>query len=132
MVRIRVFESASALFLAGQLPGFVHTLHRPGGRRSRRLRALRGGDYITSTHRGHGHGIAKGMANDVLMAELFGKETGATGARGGSMHVADFALGMLGANGIVGGGFGIAAGAALSARYRASGQVAVCFFGDGA
>ena len=89
-------------------------------------------DYLTSTHRGHGHAIAKGMASDVVMAELYGKATGANKGRGGSMHVADFALGMLGANGIVGGGFGIAAGAGLSAVQRRSGQVVVCFFGDGA
>ncbi len=88
-------------------------------------------DYITSTHRGHGHAIAKGMGFNELMAELYGKETGACRGRGGSMHVADFSLGMLGANGIVGGGFGIAAGAALSSRYRGTDQVAVCFFGDG-
>ncbi len=94
--------------------------------------ALRDDDYLTSTHRGHGHAIAKGMTMDALMAELYGKVTGACRGRGGSMHVADFSLGMLGANGIVGGGFGIAAGAALSARLRGTDQVAACFFGDGA
>ncbi len=92
---------------------------------------LRPDDYITSTHRGHGHAIAKGVGLDRLMAELYGKATGVCKGRGGSMHVADFSLGMLGANGIVAAGCGIAAGAALSAAYRRSGQVAVSFFGDG-
>jgi TPP-dependent pyruvate/acetoin dehydrogenase alpha subunit len=133
MVRIRVFESrVQTLFLAGQLPGFVHTYIGQEAIATAVCASLRADDYITSTHRGHGHAIAKGMSTNVLMAELFGKCTGANRGRGGSMHVADFALGMLGANGIVGGGFGIATGAALSAQLRRSGQVAVCFFGDGA
>src|SRR2546423_7352915 len=92
---------------------------------------LRKDDYITSTHRGHGHAIAKGVGLNPLMAELYGKTTGVCHGRGGSMHVADFSLGMLGANGIVGGGFGLAAGAGISIQFRKSGQVAVCFFGDG-
>ena len=132
MVRIRVFESrVTELFVAGRLPGFVHTYLGQEAIAAAVCQNLRGDDYITSTHRGHGHAIAKGMRTDRLMAELFGKETGANRGRGGSMHVADFSLGMLGANGIVGGGFGIAAGAGLSALHRGSGQVAVCFFGDG-
>ena len=132
MVRIRVFESrVTDLFVAGRLPGFVHTYLGQEAIAAAVCRNLRPDDYITSTHRGHGHAIAKGMRPDRLMAELFGRETGANRGRGGSMHVADFSLGMLGANGIVGGGFGIAAGAGLSARHRDSGQVAVCFFGDG-
>ena len=132
MVRIRVFESrVTELFVAGQLPGFVHTYLGQEAIAAAVCESLRTDDYITSTHRGHGHAIAKGMRTDRLMAELFGRETGANRGRGGSMHVADFSLGMLGANGIVGGGFGIAAGAGLSALHRGSGQVAVCFFGDG-
>ena len=132
MVRIRVFETrVTELFAAGRLPGFVHTYLGQEAIAAATCRHLRDDDYITSTHRGHGHAIAKGMATNRLMAELFGRETGANRGRGGSMHVADFSLGMLGANGIVGGGFGIATGAGLSARRRGSGQVAVCFFGDG-
>ena len=132
MVRIRVFETrVTDLFVAGKLPGFVHTYLGQEAIAAAVCQNLRTDDYITSTHRGHGHAIAKGMRTDRLMAELFGRETGANRGRGGSMHVADFSLGMLGANGIVGGGFGIAAGAGLSARHRGSGQVAVCFFGDG-
>ena len=132
MVRIRVFETrVTELFSAGKLPGFVHTSLGQEAIAAAVCENLTDDDYITSTHRGHGHAIAKGMATDRLMAELFGKETGANRGRGGSMHVADFSLGMLGANGIVGGGFGIAAGAGLSALHRGSGQVAVCFFGDG-
>lgn len=132
MVRIRVFESrVQELFLEGKLPGFVHTYIGEEAIAAGVCARLRPDDYITSTHRGHGHAIAKGMSLRALMAELYGKSTGACKGRGGSMHVADFSLGMLGANGIVGGGFGIAAGAAMSARYRGTNQVAVCFFGDG-
>ena len=132
MVRIRVFETrVTELFAAGRLPGFVHTYLGQEAIAAATCRHLRDDDYITSTHRGHGHAIAKGMPTNRLMAELFGRETGANRGRGGSMHVADFSLGMLGANGIVGGGFGIAAGAGLSVRRRGSGKVAVCFFGDG-
>lgn len=132
MVRIRVFESrVQELFAEGKLPGFVHTYVGEEAIAAGVCARLRSDDYITSTHRGHGHAIAKGMSLRALMAELYGKATGACRGRGGSMHVADFSLGMLGANGIVGGGFGIATGAALSARYRGTEQVAVCFFGDG-
>ena len=132
MVRIRVFESRiEELFKAGKLPGFVHTYLGQEAIAAAVGAVLRPDDYITSTHRGHGHAIAKGIELDAIMAELYGKETGACRGRGGSMHVADFSIGMLGANGIVGGGLGIAAGAALSARYRGTGQVAVSFFGDG-
>lgn len=132
MVRIRVFESrVEELFKAGKLPGFVHTYIGQEAIAAGVCAALNSDDYITSTHRGHGHAIAKGMELGPVMAELFGKETGACRGRGGSMHVADFSVGMLGANGIVAGGLGIAAGAALSARHRGTGQVAVGFFGDG-
>jgi pyruvate dehydrogenase E1 component alpha subunit len=132
MVRIRLFEErVQELFLARKLPGFVHVYLGEEAVAAGVCAALRPDDYITSTHRGHGHAIAKGVGLDRLMAELFGKETGACRGRGGSMHVADFGLGMLGANGIVAAGCGLAAGAGLSAQYRGSGQVAVCFFGDG-
>ena len=94
--------------------------------------ALTTEDYITSTHRGHGHTIAKGGDVKRMMAELLGRQDGYCRGKGGSMHIADFSIGMLGANGIVGGGFGLAGGAALSAQLRGSGQVALCFFGDGA
>ncbi len=94
--------------------------------------ALAPDDYITSTHRGHGHTIAKGGDVNRMMAELLGRRDGYCRGKGGSMHIADFSIGMLGANGIVGGGFGLATGAALSAQLRRSGQVALCFFGDGA
>jgi pyruvate dehydrogenase E1 component alpha subunit len=132
MVRIRVFEErVQELFLARKLPGFVHVYVGEEAVAAGVCAALAPSDLITSTHRGHGHAIAKGVGLDRLMAELYGKETGACRGRGGSMHVADFSLGMLGANGIVAAGCGIAAGAALAASYRGSGQVAVCFFGDG-
>ncbi len=132
MVLIRVFESRVAeLFAAGKLPGFVHTYLGEEAIAVGVCSQLSPDDYLTSTHRGHGHALAKGMDPAALMAELYGRADGVCRGRGGSMHVADFSLGMLGANGIVGGGFGIAAGAALAARHRGSDQVAVCFFGDG-
>ena len=132
MVLIRVFESrVEELFAAGRLPGFVHTYLGQEAIAAGVCSQLRSDDYITSTHRGHGHALAKGMDPFELMAELYGRAEGACRGRGGSMHVADFSLGMLGANGVVGGGFGIAAGAALAARRRGTEQVAVCFFGDG-
>jgi len=132
MVRIRLFEQrVQELFLARKLPGFVHVYVGEEAVAAGVCAALRPDDYITSTHRGHGHAVAKGVGLDALMAELYGKETGVCKGRGGSMHVADFSLGMLGANGIVAAGCGLAAGAGLSAKYRGSGQVAACFFGDG-
>lgn len=94
--------------------------------------ALREDDYITSTHRGHGHGLAKGGEPRRLMAEILGRSTGVCRGRGGSLHLADVETGNLGANGIVGGSMAIAAGAALSAQMRRSGQATACFFGDGA
>src|SRR5204863_9941 len=94
--------------------------------------ALRRDDFITSTHRGHGHCLAKGASVSRMFAELLGKEPGYCRGKGGSMHIADPETGNLGANAIVGGSAGIATGAALSAKMRGSGQVAVCFFGDGA
>jgi pyruvate dehydrogenase E1 component alpha subunit len=132
MLRIRLFEErVQELFVGRKLPGFVHVYTGEEAVAAGVCAALSPDDYITSTHRGHGHAIAKGVGLDRLMAELYGKETGVCRGRGGSMHVADFSLGMLGANGIVAAGCGIAAGAALSAAYRRTGQVAVSFFGDG-
>lgn len=94
--------------------------------------ALAPDDYVASTHRGHGHCIAKGARPDRMMAELFGRSTGYCGGKGGSMHIADMSIGMLGANGIVGAGLGLAAGAALHARIAGVNRVATAFFGDGA
>jgi len=94
--------------------------------------ALRPDDYITSTHRGHGHCLAKGAAPRLMFAELLGKEAGYCKGKGGSMHIADPATGNLGANAIVGGGAGIATGAAFASKYLRQGRVAVCFFGEGA
>lgn len=88
-------------------------------------------DYVTSTHRGHGHTLAKGARLDRSFAELYGRETGYCKGKGGSMHLADFSVGMLGANGVVGGGFNIATGAALAIQQRGGQEVAICFFGDG-
>ncbi|MDI7246839.1 MAG: thiamine pyrophosphate-dependent dehydrogenase E1 component subunit alpha [Bacillota bacterium] len=133
MVRIRAFEEkVEELFLAGKIPGFVHLYIGEEGVASGVCASLDRSDYIVSTHRGHGHCIAKGASPRRMMAEILGKSTGYCKGKGGSMHIADFSVGMLGANGVVGGGFNIAVGAALSAKMRRSGQVAVCFFGDGA
>lgn len=133
MLRIRRFEEqVSVLFAQGQLPGFVHLYIGEEAVAAGVCAALRDDDYIVSTHRGHGHVIAKGGDLKRMMAELFGKATGYCKGKGGSMHIADFSLGILGACGIVGGGIPIAVGAGLSAQYRGSDQVAVTFFGDGA
>lgn len=131
--RIRRFEErAVGLFLAGELPGFLHSCLGQEAVAAGACAALRHDDYITSTHRGHGRVIAKGLRLDRMMAELCARTTGYSKGKGGSMHIAGFSLGILGANGIVAGGIPIAAGAALSARMRRSGQVVVSFFGDGA
>jgi pyruvate dehydrogenase E1 component alpha subunit len=133
MLRIRRFEEAvGTLFAQGQLPGFVHLYIGEEAVGVGVCTALRDDDYITSTHRGHGHVIAKGGDFQRMMAELFGRATGYCKGKGGSMHIADFRIGMLGACGIVGGGIPVAVGAALSAYYRGTDQVAVAFFGDGA
>jgi acetoin:2,6-dichlorophenolindophenol oxidoreductase subunit alpha len=133
MVGIRVFEERVLQdYLARKMPGFTHSYVGEEAVATGGCAALEPGDLITSTHRGHGHAIAKGVGFDAMMAELYGKVTGACGGRGGSMHIADFSLGMLGANGIVGGGFGLAAGAALAATFRKTNDVTLCFFGDGA
>jgi len=133
MVRIRSFEErVSREFAAGNIPGFVHIYSGEEASATGACFTLRTDDYITSTHRGHGHLIAKGGRPDRMMAELFGKETGYCKGKGGSMHIADTDLGILGANGIVGAGIPLAAGAALSARMRGTDQVVICFLGDGA
>ena len=133
MQRIRRFEeTAQELYRRGTVVGLLHLYIGEEAVATGACLALRRDDYITSTHRGHGHLIAKGGDLKRLLAELCGRATGYCGGKGGSMHAADISLGVLGANGIVGGGFGIATGAALSAQKRRSGQVCLCFFGDGA
>ena len=133
MVRIRTFEErVFKEFTAGNIPGFVHLYSGEEAVATGACANLRPDDYITSTHRGHGHLIAKGGKTDKMMAELYGKKTGYNKGKGGSMHIADPDLGILGANGIVGAGIPIATGAALSAKLRGTDQVTICFFGDGA
>jgi len=133
MVKIRCFEErAVELFMAQELPGFLHSYLGQEAVAAGACACLREDDYITSTHRGHGHIIAKGLRLDRMMAELFAKTTGYCKGKGGSMHITDFSRGVLGANGVVAAGVPIATGAALSAKMRKSGQVVVCFFGDGA
>ena len=129
---IRAFEEKlEALFAKGKIPGFVHTYIGQEAIAVGVCANLRTDDYVTSTHRGHGHAIAKGIDLNGLMAEVFGKVTGICKGRGGSMHVADFSKGILGANGIVAAGTVIAAGAGLSIQTRQEDQVVICFFGDG-
>ena len=133
MSTIRTFESKTVdLFAAGKVPGFVHLYIGEEAVATGVCANLTSKDYITSTHRGHGHLIAKGGKVDLMMAELFGKSTGYCKGKGGSMHIADVELGILGANGIVGAGQPIATGAAFACKYRKSDAVVVCFFGDGA
>ncbi|MBX7236774.1 MAG: thiamine pyrophosphate-dependent dehydrogenase E1 component subunit alpha [Caldilineales bacterium] len=130
---IRYFDqSARELFMQNLLRGTTHTCLGQEAVAVGACAALRRDDFITSTHRGHGHCLAKGSDPKRMMAELLGKATGYGKGKGGSMHIADLDLGILGANGIVGGGMGIATGAAYSADLRGSGQVVICFFGDGA
>ncbi len=133
MVLIREFEErAGTLMEQNRIPGAVHLYVGEEAVAVGVCTHLSDQDYITSTHRGHGHLIAKGGDIDRMYAELLGKVTGYCKGKGGSMHIADLDIGMLGANGIVGGGPPIAMGAAFAAKYRGDGQVAVCFFGDGA
>src|SRR5438105_13276231 len=133
MATIRAFDNrAVEEFHAGNIPGVVHAYLGQEAIAVGVCTALRQDDKIVSTHRGHGHTIAKGADLQRMMAELFGRSNGYCHGKGGSMHIADFSVGMLGANGIVGGGIGIATGAALSSVLRGSSQVALCFFGDGA
>jgi TPP-dependent pyruvate/acetoin dehydrogenase alpha subunit len=133
MMKIRLFEDrVRVLFAAGEMPGFVHLYLGEEAVAAGTCATLNDDDYITSTHRGHGHILAKGGEMRCMMAELYGKATGYNKGKGGSMHIAWPELGILGANGILAAGMPIATGAALSAKYRGTGQVAACFFGDGA
>lgn len=133
MLLIRVMEERiSALYKGDIIPGFVHTSIGQEACAVGALTHARVSDVITSTHRGHGHVLAKGLEPDRMMAELMGKVTGANNGRGGSMHVADPRLGIFGANGIVGAGLPIALGAAFAAKDRGEGDLVVAFFGDGA
>ena len=133
MRTIRDFEErVHTEFATGAIPGFVHLYAGEEASATGVMMHLRREDFIASTHRGHGHCIAKGMDVDGMMAEIFGKRTGVCHGKGGSMHVADLHLGMMGANGIVGAGGPLACGAALAAKVKKTDNVAVCFFGDGA
>jgi pyruvate dehydrogenase (acetyl-transferring) len=134
MCTIRKFEECVKHdFLAGEIPGFTHSYIGEEAIATGVCAALRDDDVIESPHRGHGHCVAKGADVNRMMAEIFGKETGLCKGRGGSMHIADFSIGMLGANGVVGGGYNLATGAALAFKnVLKTDQVAVVFFGDGA
>lgn len=133
MLTIRAFEQRIAgLHAQGHLPGTAHLSIGQEAVAVGVCAALRADDYIASTHRGHGHALAKGAAPAAIFAELLGKDTGLCKGRGGSMHIADPGTGNLGANGIVGAGAGLATGAAFAAKYLKSDRVAVCFFGEGA
>lgn len=133
MSRIRLFEQKlQEFFAAGEIPGFVHLYLGEEAVATGACAALTDADMITSTHRGHGHLLAKGGDLKLMMAEIFGRQTGYCKGKGGSMHIADLDLGILGANGIVGGGGPLAVGAALAAKYKKTDNVAMCFFGDGA
>src|SRR5213595_2096029 len=133
MLKIRVFEEhVNVLYKSAKMPGLAHLYVGQEAVAVGVCEALRRDDFITSTHRGHGHCLAKGASVNRMFAERLGKEPGYCRGKGGSMHIADPETGNLGANAIVGGSTGIATGAALSAKMRGTGQVAVCFFGDGA
>ncbi len=133
MLKICLFEEhVNELYMSAKMPGLAHLYSGEEGVAVGVCSALRTDDYITSTHRGHGHCIAKGASLDRMYAELLGKEAGYCRGKGGSMHIADQDTGNLGANAIVGGSAGIATGAAMSIKMRGSDQVVVCFFGDGA
>lgn len=133
MVRIRTFEETAAKdFLDGKLIGFLHLYSGEEAIATGVCAGLREDDYITSTHRGHGHCLAKGADMNRMMAELYGKATGYSKGKGGSMHIADTSKGIIGANGIVGAGIPIAVGAGFAHKYRGTDGVSVAFFGDGA
>ena len=133
MLRIRFFEEqVNDLYRTARMPGLAHLYSGEEAVAVGVCHTLRRDDYITSTHRGHGHCLAKGASVDRMFAELLGKEPGYCRGKGGSMHIADQDTGNLGANAIVGGSAGIATGAAFSSKIRNSEQVVVCFFGDGA
>jgi TPP-dependent pyruvate/acetoin dehydrogenase alpha subunit len=133
MLRIRKFDTVVIkLYADGEIPGFMHLYVGEEAVAAGVCAVLRKTDYITSTHRGHGHCIAKGGRLDLMMAELFGKATGYCKGKGGSMHIADLGIGILGANGIVSGGIPIAVGAGVGIQYKNDDSVSVAFFGDGA
>ncbi|HEX2913110.1 MAG TPA: thiamine pyrophosphate-dependent dehydrogenase E1 component subunit alpha [Chloroflexia bacterium] len=133
MVTIRMFEDrVKEEFAKGRIPGFVHLYAGEEAVATGVMANLRDSDKVTSTHRGHGHCVAKGCDVNGMMAEIFGKATGLCKGKGGSMHIADVSKGMLGANGIVGGGPPLACGAALTAKVMGTDDVCICFFGDGA
>ncbi|WGH79615.1 thiamine pyrophosphate-dependent dehydrogenase E1 component subunit alpha [Jannaschia ovalis] len=133
MVRIRTFEdNANQLYLSAKMPGLTHMYSGEEAVAVGICEALTSDDKITSTHRGHGHCVAKGAAFREMFCELLGKEEGYCRGKGGSMHIADQSNGNLGANAIVGGSMGIATGAALTAKMLGRDDVTVCFFGDGA
>jgi 2-oxoisovalerate dehydrogenase E1 component len=133
MLLIRGFEQrVAALYRDGEVPGFVHLSIGQEAAAVGACWPLRPADVITSTHRGHGHCLAKGLDPLGMFAELMAKDQGTNRGRGGSMHIADPKLGIFGANGIVAAGLPIAVGAAAAAQLRADGNVAVAFFGDGA
>ena len=134
MCTIRAFEeSVKKDFLNGEIPGFTHLYIGEEAIATGICAALKDTDLIESTHRGHGHCIAKGADVNSMMAEIFGKKDGLCKGKGGSMHIADFSVGMLGANGVVGGGYNLATGAALAQKLvLKNDHVSVVFFGDGA
>jgi pyruvate dehydrogenase E1 component alpha subunit len=133
MLSIRLAEQACAkLFAEGAIPGFIHLSIGQEAVSAGIMSVLTPADTIASTHRGHGHALAKGLTLPGFFQELMGRANGVCGGRGGSMHVADFSVGMLGANGIVGGGIAIALGSGLAHKIRGEKAVAVAFFGDGA
>lgn len=133
MLTIRRFEEAiHELYTRGTMSGLAHLSIGQEAVAVGACAALRRDDYITSTHRGHGHLIAKGGDLNRMMAEMLGRREGYNKGKGGTMHIADFSIGSLGANGVVGGGLAIAAGAGLSAQLRGTDQVTICFMGDGA
>ncbi len=133
MLSIRLAEEAcSALFAQGDIPGFIHLSIGQEAVSVGIMSALTVQDTVSSTHRGHGHALAKGLSMEGFFCELMGRAAGVCGGRGGSMHVADLSIGMLGANGIVGGGIAIALGSGLAHKLRGGDAIAVAFFGDGA
>ena len=133
MYEIRFFENQiEQLQMSGDIHGSCHLCIGQEATAVGAIYAINKDDYITSNHRGHGHCIAKGLRMDLMAAEILGKATGYCGGRGGSMHIADITSGLLGTNGIVGGGIGIATGAALSCKLKKNNKVVLCFLGDGA
>src|SRR3984885_12651366 len=129
----RLFEeNVNELYTRALMPGLAHLYSGEEAIAVGICEALKKEDYVTSTHRGHGHCLAKGATPNLMFAELLGKEAGNCHGKGGSMHIADPATGNLGANAIVGGSMGIATGAAFSAKYLKNSLVSVCFFGEGA